>query len=262
MIAVGAMITYFFDVDRKDSQPAYYCFLTAFICSCLFLIQMKAFYYHLVPTLIFGYAGFGLMTLGLLRKFVKKDELATLMSVAIVTAIAFFYFPAQSDAVKHDEFHNLPLAKVAEDCAPDCSIFVFSEAMEMIHEIPIYTGVTHASRFPELWWLRALLDKTDNPASAEGRAAQVKIDHYEKMMMEDMKRYHPTYMVLDKKVIYYGRPEPFYFREYFSRYPDFAAEMKHFRLIRTLHDNRGDYLKGTPNGEDHYIDYDVYKRID
>ena len=238
------------DIPKERKKPIYLFLLAGFLCSCLYLMQMKGFHYHLIPLMVFSWCGTGLFVHALFRRYAGESPLADLAAVLSVMLFATLVAPQRGNAVTHGDYRDLNLARLVRNCAPDCSFFVISENMEMIHQVTIYTGAPHASRYAGLWWFRPLYQS----------GQQERLDRHIDSVAEDLRRYKPAVMaVLTNSPV--GEEENFDFIGYMSRNPAFREEMSHYRKMGALKDNRRDYFRKTALDYDFPLVYDVYERI-
>jgi hypothetical protein len=257
---VCALCTWLCELKEEDRKPAFLFIAAGFISSILYLIQLKGFYYHLIPTLIFTSCGCGMLLYGLFGKFIKRESITTLIAVFLLTGLPALACPPEFHATTHAQYKQLGLSKLVDGCTPDCSFFVFGENMEMIHQVTVYTGAQHASRYAFLWWLKPLV-MMQKKGGAQAAEAKERLDRHTALMIADFHRYKPEVLAIDNHLRLL-KDGTFNFMEFFSQYPGFQEEMKHYRKDGQLRDNRRDYFRDTPLDFDHFTTYDIYRRVD
>lgn len=250
-ILVVFFVSFLPDFQKGDRKIISLLLAGGIISFLLFYIQGKGFEYQLIPARIFTFCAAIYLIDCMMRGYLKPIASRYFM-VVVMALIAYNAMPLKLNFPTHQEYAQLPLPKLAQSCAPDCSFFIFSENMEMIWQASIYSGAELASRFPCPWWLHYML--------REGIENETRF-RYTRYMAQDLGRYKPKILAIANN-LKFGKGDNFDFVKFFSAEPSFAAEMKHYRKTRELKDNRGDYYTGTNLEFSVPINYDIYERID
>ena len=244
-------------VPREKMKLALVCHFAAFVCLLLFLLQMKGFYYHLIPAFVFLLTGIGLQAHEIFGRYLGRKWFTAPAAVAVILIAAGALRSEGTTSLRHADYARTPLARLVKDCAPGCSYLVFGEDLEKTSQIQIYTGATYASRFPVLWWLTGMVAGLDaNP----GDPALLKLKAtYARYVALDIQRYRPAVMAFASNLTISGHKN-FDLVSFFSVDPLFRQELKKYKRVAPLQDNRKNYFRQPVPEDDVPLVYDVYRR--
>lgn len=258
---------------EKPHKPAAALFALAALCIVPYGLQGKGFFYHALPALGFGVCALALLLERLLQDGLRRAGLrekvpAWAQAGTLLAFVALFYTitPPNTAYPTHAAYRNSQFAQIIDECErPDCTFFLFNDMIEMTQQLAVYTGQTHASRFPVLWWAPSVVRADyarrqwkDGTFSPEQVGAY--INKYSAMLVEDFKKYQPDTLVIGYFRIVPDAPDPFDFIGFFSdRSPAFRAVMDGYERTDSITVDRSDYFGGTLVPEDS-VRYDIYKK--
>ncbi len=256
LIAIFLALEYFSPQQKGDAREITLAlFVIALLCLIPYAVQMKGFYYHLLPALGFFYAGLGIFMQGYTAQYVRPERLKNIATIALIFGMAYGTKPLLLNYPTHNDYLRLPLAaSLKEQCAQPCTFFAFHDNIEIMPQTALYTGSTYASRFPSLWFLPALYTKK-NMTDDEQKVLKHQFAGY---LAQDLNRYQPSVLYLALN-LQFEADVPFDLVKYFSDDADFKKVMKKYRKSGTLEMNRRDYLRGTALDRDEKLTYDIYK---
>ena len=250
-IIITAAIAYSISgVPLKQLKPAYSFLFIALLCCLLFWIQMKGIYYQLLPTIGFGFISIALFMDAAMRHYYKHTKYNTFIIMGVLGISGLYFTPGLKTAPPHDFYKETPLYQIVDRCAPDCSFFLSSENIDIIHQIALYSGATHASRFPALWWLPEILENGN--VGDEKRLTGFVID--------DFQKYKPEFIIVSNNLELAGR-ENFNLINYLSKNPEFSNFMQNYQQIEILEDNRNNYMNRKIEANNFDIHYTIYQKI-
>ncbi len=218
-----------------------------------FAVQMKAFYYHLIPAIVFFFCGFGLSLHSYADVYLKRLRFIGAGVVFALFVMAYINRPLLLEFPKHDDYKTFPLTQEIAKCEEPCPVFMFNDSIEVMHPTFFYMGRENASRFPTLWFLPKLVEHPDSPEAMPYRAK------YAEMVGEDLKNYQPKMLLIGQYWVE-DNVKMFDFAEFFSVSPLFKEEWAHYKKDRRIIVNRKPYFAGTELGEDFPMTYDIYLR--
>lgn len=218
----------------------------ALLCLVPYAIQMKGYYYHLLPALGFFYIGMALGVYAFATQFVTHPRIAALAALALVCGIAYQHKPPLYDFPTHETYKNLPIARALEKyCQAPCTFFMASDGVEFIWQTALYTQSTHASRFPSMWFLPSL------------KTAAVK-NAFAAMLAEDLKAYQPSTLILISEEPRTG--EKIDFIGYFADNSAFTEAAAPYKKVEAIKIDQNLYFSGAGLDYAPYIAYDIYVR--
>jgi hypothetical protein len=215
-----------------------------------FAAQLKGFYYHLIPAILFLALSATALTSHLAKNY-RPILIAWLPLLLLVLT------PVRPAYPTHAEYKTLPLAKILSGCDQPCSFLIVNDHAYMAYETALYTNSLHASRFISLWF---------EPMLACGTAAPEDLDRlyakYAAMVTEDLERYKPSILLITKApdTCPDGSTLPFDFGQFFGNYPAFAAEWQNYRFDQQIEFDRALYFAGTSADKSHMMNFDIYRR--
>lgn len=219
-----------------------------------FAVQMKAFYYHLIPAIVFFFCGFGLSLHTYADAYLKKLPHVAAGVVVALFVIAYINRPLLLEFPKHADYATFPLTQEIAKCEEPCPVFMFNDNIEVMHPTFFYMGKQNASRFPTLWFLPNLVEQPDSPEAMPYRRK------YAEMVGEDLKTYEPEMLLIGQYWVV-DNVKIFDFAEFFSVSPTFREQWGYYEKDRQITVNRKPYFAGTELGEDYPLTYDVYMRV-
>lgn len=244
-------------------------YFAALICLVPFAVQMKGFYYHLIPALVFLYCAIAMSVYGNLIARIKRDKWQGVIATAFIIVLigaAYIVRPPMTRFPSHEDYKTLPLSQTIKSCERPCPYFIFHSSTEVLYSTVFYNSEEHASRFPTLWFLPKLVmdaQKLEKGEAADLTAAD--ITHYRKhfahMVAEDFAIYKPKLLLIGRFDIL-DDGNIFDFADFFSIDEDFKQQWAHYTKDDVLEINRKDYFTGTALEKDYMIQYDVYHRKD
>lgn len=222
-------------------------FSLSLLCCALFWVQMKGIYYQLIPAVGFWVCGFGLLLYNFSKHYLKDKPFITPAIMMIVLVASFIFIPPKT-ALSHAEYKQTPLYSVLDKCDGDCSFYMFTDSMDVIHQLAFYSGTEHASRFPVLWWLPSALEDRHGAFSKKFRS----------YVIEDLKKYEPDYLIIAQNVGIEG--QEFSLTDYLSDHVEFNIIIRNYGLKNEMLDNRSKYFRPNAKNQDLPLTLEVYKR--
>ncbi len=219
-------------------------FATALLALVPYVIEMKDYRYHLVPSLSFFWTGAGFVTYLVARRFVPPTFAAALM-IAAMNAAGYAAEPPSVIRMAED-IKSLPLTRAVAGCGANCSYMVLSANLPAVMMTGYYSGRENASRFPSLWFLPQLL------RMKQGAQSERLFQKYAGMLAEDIEKGKPGIVVacLDE----------FDYVEYFSKSPDFARAWTPYRADGWVPVNYGYYLPERAGGPSRTFSCTIFDR--
>jgi hypothetical protein len=238
--------------DRKKSFLMML-FIGALLCLIPYAVQMKGFYYHLIPAMGLFMCALAFSAQSYVRQYVTRPRLAVLiLAMGLPIALAMMVKPPITTYPTHSDYKSAPLTQALEkNCAKPCSFFMFHDSIEVVHQTALYADAFHASRFASFWFLPSLLLSHDD-------AMKTRFSGY---LSEDLERYHPSVLFILKDVRIIGN-EPFDFVDYFSQDKRVADVFAAYEKTETIQVARDDYFRGTALKTNMIWTYDVYRLKD
>lgn len=250
MIAALGVLMMISGVALERLKLAFASLALSFLCALLFWVQMKGIYYQLLPALGFGFIALGLFIRQFIARYAPNFKFSSPLALYAVLGIALLYSHGTQTMLNHTGYSQTPLYEVIQKCAPDCSFFLSGENMDITHQIALYSGAKHASRFPSLWFLPEIVKTGD---SAEKQK-------FMGMMIDDLNRYKPEYFIVSNNLELSGI-QNFNLIDYLSTEADFKDVIAQYKKTDILHDNRNNYRSIKMPENDFKISYDIYKKI-
>ena len=218
-----------------------------------FAVQMKAYYYHLIPAIALFYCAFGMSVYSYTSIYLKRFKHVGALALIILFAMAYTNRPLMLEFPKHDDYSTFELTKEIQKCEEPCEVFMFNDNIEVMHPTFFYMGKENASRFPSLWFIPQLVKNPDKPGFEEYRVS------FGDMLGEDLKNYDPKMLLIGQYWVI-DEVEKFDYADFFSVSSVFKEQWKRYKKDRTITVNRKPYFAGTELGVDYPLTYDVYLR--
>jgi hypothetical protein len=229
---------------------------SALLCLVPYAVQMKGFYYHLIPAMGFFLTGLAFTLQSYARQYIKPAHWQKIVSLAAIILLAYGNTPLLWAYPSHSDYKNLPMAaQLEKHCPAPCTYFAFHDTLEILSQTTLYTDATHASRFPSLWFLPAIYNGTGlDPAQQK-----ILKDKYAGYVAKDLERYQPEVLFLMSNSVF-ADGQSFDLARYFSSNTQFSKVMRNYRKTGSFTMNRADYLRGTDLDGDLMLAYDVYTK--
>lgn len=221
---------------------------SAAVCLIPYGVQGKGYWYHFVPAITFYFCGVLMLLRFTLAHYFPRRDLFLLTGAAAV-AVCYAVMPLNVKYPAHGDYRNFETTKIVESCPEPCSFFIFNKDVGIIHPTAVYTGRTHASRFPSFWFLPGILSG-DDPLK----------EKYARMVTDDFERHEPGIVLIGRFTVRNGGPEDFDFVKFFSRNAAFARLWQNYEFEKTITVNRRDYYRGTALDYDDMLTFDIYRR--
>tara|TARA_B100001146_G_C15779184_1_gene263395 strand:- start:127 stop:504 length:378 start_codon:yes stop_codon:yes gene_type:complete len=123
---------------------------------------------------------------------------------------------------------------------------MFAEDMDIIHQLGLYTGAKHASRFPVLWGLKdALSDQT-----ATGRK-------WRQMVLDDIERDKPAFLIIVRDITL--NQSTFDLLSYLSGAQN-AQALDPYQKSQTIEEGARHYLGPAPSELNRILVFDIFER--
>ena len=134
---------------------------------------------------------------------------------------------------------------------------MFHNTISMIHELGVYSGQTHASRFSAFWFLPYLIYTSwgeDDPSF------KPKIERYINFVVDDIENNKPYTLILGR--FYIDETEKFDLKsEFGSRSERFTEMMNNYTFEQTIIVDRAEYMGAYLDlNNNEPIPYDIYRR--
>jgi len=226
----------------------------ALACLVPFAVQMKAFYYHLIPSIVFFFCGFALSLHSYADVYLRRLKFVAAGVVVALFVMAYINRPLLLEFPKHKDYASFPLTLEMQKCEKPCPAFMFNDSIEVMHPTFFYMGERNASRFPTLWFLPKMVKEPDNPETLPLRRK------YADMVGEDLRNFQPKMLLIGQYWIE-DNVKMFDYGEFFGISDIFREEWAHYTKDREITVNRKDYFAGTELGkEDFPMTYAIYMR--
>ncbi len=239
------------------------------------IIQAKGWFYHALPAYMLMGAALALLIRSSIIKIIggkqeRSDAFPRILSL-ILSAGIVFYVPSAISQTKnptftHEKYQNTALVDLIKNCeqqSGQCPFYVMHNIINLPHELSLYSGQEHASRFPVPWFMAPLIAFNYDPANTHLTQEDVKRfeNKYEKMMIEDFKKYDPQLIFVANLENPFGDGK-FNLKEYIENYgsEEFINILGNYERDQSIKIKQTDYFY-QPYPGDEYIKYDVYKKI-
>ncbi len=248
----------------------------AFLCWIPFIMQGKGWFYHAIPANIFFFLALVLLVyyvIGFALSFSmtkKSAKTASFVIIAIfILAVTSYKSLNMIDIPTHEGYKSSEFAKIINKCANEnngkCPFLMLNDMINIAHELSIYTGQLHASRFPYMWFAPYLINAQNALDSGiEPILTQEQIDKamakYTNMMLDDFEEYSPEVIFVGNFPNLTGDGSLFNFRDYFiEKNPKFKNIWNNYDFERTISVDRIEYMIGKKPNET-LTNYDIYRK--
>ncbi|MGZ9097600.1 MAG: hypothetical protein ACXW30_04815 [Micavibrio sp.] len=211
-----------------------------------YIIMMRGYSYHILPSLICFVTGVGFFV------FLRMRDVAQPAIAAIVTFIFLSFvgygLHAVPQVAKKQDLKALSVVQLVRDCGIDCKFWMLDESLRIIQQTAFYAERSHASRFPSLWFLKGM----SRLKTGEPKKYKYYTKKYATMIAQDLKEYAPGLIIScvpEKRI-------SFLFEDH-----NFLREWKKYKLDGTVEVDYRDYYlnKKIPKGRP--LNCIVYRRI-
>jgi hypothetical protein len=207
-------------------------------------LQFKGFSYHLLPPLALLFPA-ALLTLGetVSLPAILKDRIY--IPVIVLILGGYCLLPVPKEYPTHKVYQNSTLAHFIREKANNQPVFIQTGSTNVIEPLSVYTGVKLATRFPSLWFMPVLMQRTE-----EGLMKQFRDD-----VTEDFERYKPSLVAL------YAHPDHRAdFLAFMGDDAKFRKEWAHYKKHGQVALNPREYFAGSSFATQPPVIYDVYER--
>ncbi len=248
----------------------------AFLCLIPFIMQGKGWFYHAIPAYIFFFLALVMLVyyvIGFALSFAitkRPTKTASFVITAIFILTATSYKSLNMiDMPTHEEYKSSEFVKIINKCADEnngeCSFLMLNDMINIAHELSIYTGQLHASRFPYMWFAPYLIDAQNALDSGiEPILTQEQIDKamakYTNMILDDFNKHSPEIIFVGNFPNLAGDGKLLNFRDYFiEKNPKLKNIWNNYDFERTISIDRIEYMiRKKPN--EALINYDIYRK--
>ncbi len=243
-------------------------YIASLICFIPALIQMKGYYYHLLPGITFLLCGLSL-SFTIRAKFIPCKLTYSYTPLLLMCLLLYFSLPKVSDYPKVQNIKSMPFGVyLSENCPNPCTFFMFHSSLSVFHPTAFYMGLHHGSRFPVYWFLPSIVNadyahKNNLNSQLSLEETQNLKKRYTQYALDDLKNYEPSIILLVNNISIAGDEyfnyvdffsESIKFKEYFSAH---YSKTGSFKMDQSLYFKDTDYQPSP-----HIFEYDVYTRKD
>jgi len=100
-------------------------YAAALLCLIPYAVQMKGFYYQLLPAMGFFFCGFAMTLHSYCQTYMAKFKNLTVIVILAVFILAYINRPLLMDYPTHRDYQKLPLTKEIVQCTAPCPYFIF-----------------------------------------------------------------------------------------------------------------------------------------
>ncbi len=216
----------------------------AMLCIIPYLVQMKDFRYHALPSLTFLWTGLGLIIFTLARQKLSPGLSAALM-IGLFSIAGYAAEPPSSYMTKI-QAESQPLTRLVAACGPNCRFTMLDEVVRTTLIAQRYADKESSSRFPSLWFLPRLASLPDGPD-------RDRLFHkYAGFLAEDLSSGRPDLII--------SCNERFNYVGYFSRDDKFARAVRPYGPDGTVGVDYGAFYPEAPRGLLKKYECQIYRR--
>lgn len=238
-------LSYFMERRKGITNPLTRVMIVcAFLCIVPYLVQMKDFKYHLVPSLTFFWTGLGLLVFKLVRRATSPGLSGALM-IGILSAAGYVSEPPLT-YMTSAQATSQPLTRLVSECGSDCRFIMLDEVVRTMLTTERYSGKESVSRFPSLWFLPTLV------TMSEGAERDRLFHKYARFLAEDISKGRPDLLITCN--------QRFDYVEYFSHDKDFAEAMQPYSIMGTVSVDYVVYYPEAPPGLLKKYECQTYRR--
>ena len=265
-VCFGALLPFVANRSNENNKK-FILATTMFICALtslfVFFLQMKGFFYHLLPTFAFLAPGLSLVLMTALSKFfsanLSKNILAGIMIISVFS-LAYWRAPLLPEYPTHEDYKNADLTRyIRDNCAAPCSFFITHENMEIVSQTAFYIDENYTTRFPGYWFIPMLkqrLDRIDVNIKEQSLQDKKRFSLY---AGEDLSKGNPNLIMVLSTPPQGTTDKPFDYFSYFKEDPEFYKKSKQYIKTEEFSTDRGFYFQNTPYGYEYILTWNVYK---
>lgn len=225
----------------------------AVLCLIPVLLQGKGWAYHAIPANIFMVCAYGLLMQASLEKISGTKTIAFIVTMILLFITIFQDTTKPSTVKSHQNIQTSEFAKIIRTCEQPCSFLMLHDMINISHELSVYTGRIHASRFPVMWFIPYFI----NPENNIGLKEQQK---YTRMIAEDFNRWQPEIIFVANFPHPSKTDEMFNYRNYLLKTdPKFKDIWSAYTLEKSIKVDRINYMERKKPNED-LIRYEIYRK--
>ncbi len=255
-----------FVIDKAN--PKNFVFVSFTLCCAIislfvFYIQMKGFFYHLLPTFAFLAPGVSLAVFACLKKNLPakiNERLISNLLVIVIFTIIYWRAPLLPDYPTHEDYKKADLTQYIEkNCGTPCRFFVTHENMEIVSQTAFYINGTYTTRFPGYWFIPLLEKKLKRvDINIKEQAIEDK-KRFSRYAGEDLSEHKPNLVMVLSTPPEGTEDKPFDYFSYFSEDPKFKAASKKYKKTDEFKTDRGFYFQDTPYEYEYILTWNVFK---
>ncbi len=266
--AITILITSLMIKEKKQKNIISLMFILFIISMVPYYLQGKGYLNHLIIPFNFFLCGLNLLIFYIYQRIVRdfiphKDNihspLALITTVITFAVLLYKIVVFTNTQTTHDKYQNLNLVKTLQEISCNkkpCSFFMFNDSLEITHQLALYSGLSHASRFPSYWFLPIIVSKNNESLSDKRKKTLAR--KYAFMAYEDLKKFKPNILLIGK----FNEPtteKTFDIIEFLSQNSsEFAQYISRYQYERTVKIKQADYIIDGGFG-DKVVEYDIYK---
>ncbi len=234
LVGLGFLIKPDFDSGRLVAALGGVALL-CFVCNAT---QMKAFNYHLLPTLVFFFLALAILIRAGMDRWLKAIPARSLLILILLATVTFFTVRPGAGVETIAQLRASPLAQKIAACPKPCTFLLFGNKANQ-YKLALYTGTEVGSRFYSFhWFLPRLLRDEYLQQKGESTMSRAAFDRlaakYAGFVTEDFARYKPGLLLLADMAQAEGEKDVV-FQDFFLRHaPGFSDIWKHYRCDENL----------------------------
>ncbi len=245
----------------KNVPPLIHIFLyISILCLIPFMLQGKGWSYQATAATIFFNCAMGLLLKDIAERMLVKlkvtqhtQNLSFFCVACVITYSLLISYKNISKIPSHEQYKNSTLASIVKTAQTPCSFLLLNDMINMTHELSIYTGCTHASRFPYMWFSTFFLNKKN---TVDLKTQQ----KFTTILAQDIKEYEPETIIIGHFPFPSEKEKLFNYFDYLQETdPKFTKIWENYELEKTLNIDRLAYMeRKLPN--EGLIRYDIYRK--
>jgi hypothetical protein len=181
-------------LDKKGNGVSNLCLaflLAGLACLFIYVIQLRPYSYHLLPSWTFLWLGIGQMLFQTGQKLTTQTK-ASVGILILISSVAYVIYPLESYPTRQ-QMRNHPLTKTIAACGQDCGFFIIADG-RIGPLVPYYAEKVHASRFNGAWFLISLMHQKElinagKPALIDRAEYDHLFKRYSGYIVDDLKYY-------------------------------------------------------------------------
>lgn|GEM_PF-1421347 len=206
------------------------------ICMIPFILQDKGFHYQALPTLSFGAAAAFIAIYGFTKELLhsKSDIALWIAGASIIFIFGTIIYNYKKPAMTKDQFMALPLIDAIDELAWN-RVYANYYYKHGLACLPNISSLKNGSRFGEIWPLTGLTELANDSADPEERK-EIKKKMYEivDMMVEDMKRYKPSVILIPQFTDPETKMPAKHYYEFLTKHDGFKENLSNYTYHDTI----------------------------